>query len=184
MATTGAGQVVLLGGEVGTGKTRLATEFGRVVHRAGGAVLLGICDDDLALPYQPWVQGVDQLLASLDPASVGADLAARLAPLSQLAVHVERVVPAPPAATADPDAARYRLYEAFAVALAEAAARWPTVVVLDDLHWAGAQTLALLRHLARSGMPGRLLVVGTFRDTGDLPSRSPPASPTCAASTP
>ena len=46
-------------------------------------------------------------------------------------------------------------------------ARWPTVVVLDDLHWAGAQTLALLRHLARSGLPPGLLVVGTFRDTGD-----------------
>ncbi len=52
-------------------------------------------------------------------------------------------------------------------ALDEAAARWPTVVVLDDLHWAGTQTLALLRHVARSGLPGRLLVVGTFRDTSD-----------------
>ena len=45
--------------------------------------------------------------------------------------------------------------------------RWPTVVVLDDLHWAGPQTLALLRHLARSGLPRGVLIVGTFRDTGD-----------------
>ena len=67
----------------------------------------------------------------------------------------------------DPESARYRLYEAFAGALREAAARWPTVVVLEDLHWAGAQTLALLRHLARSGLPAGLLVVGTFRDTSD-----------------
>jgi DNA-binding CsgD family transcriptional regulator/tetratricopeptide (TPR) repeat protein len=167
LAASGSGQIVLLGGEVGTGKTRLATEFGRAVHHAGGAVLLGTCDDDLALPYQPWVQAVDQLLATLDPTTVDADLAARLAPLSQLAVHLERVVPSRPTTTTDPETARYRLYEAFGVALGESAARWPTVVVLDDLHWAGAQTLALLRHLARTGLPGRLVVVGTFRDTSD-----------------
>jgi DNA-binding CsgD family transcriptional regulator/tetratricopeptide (TPR) repeat protein len=167
LAVSGSGQIVLLSGEVGTGKTRLATEFGRAVHRAGGAVLLGTCDDDLALPYQPWVQAVDQLLATLDPATVDADLAGQLAPLSQLAVHLGRVVPSQPTTTMDPDAARYRLYEAFGVALGAAAARWPTLVVLDDLHWAGAQTLALLRHLARSGVPGRLLVIGTFRDTSD-----------------
>ena len=119
-------------------------------------------------PYQPWVQAVDQLLATLDPTSVGADLAARLAPLSQLAVHLDARRPvAGRRRPMDPEAARYRLYEAFVVALDEAAARWPTVVVLDDLHWAGAQTLALLRHLARTGLPGRLLVVGTFRDTSD-----------------
>ena len=49
----------------------------------------------------------------------------------------------------------------------EAAGQWPTVVVLEDLHWAGVQTLALLRHIARSGVPSGLLVVGTFRDTSD-----------------
>ncbi len=167
LAAGGAGQIVLLGGEVGAGKTRLASEFARAVHRAGGAVLLGTCDDDLALPYQPWVQAVDQLLAALDAASLSADLAGRLAPLGDLAVHLARVAAPRPAPPMDPEAARYRLYEAFTVALDEAAARWPTVVVLDDLHWAGAQTLALLRHVARTGLPGRLLVVGTFRDTSD-----------------
>ena len=39
--------------------------------------------------------------------------------------------------------------------------------MLEDLHWAGVQTLALLRHVARSGLPPGLLVVGTFRDTSD-----------------
>ena len=43
----------------------------------------------------------------------------------------------------------------------------PAVLLLDDLHWAGAQTLALLRHLARTGSAHRLLVIATFRDTGD-----------------
>ena len=68
---------------------------------------------------------------------------------------------------ADPETERYRLFTAVDAILADAARRWPTVVVIDDLHWAGAQTLALLRHLARSGTASRLLVIGTFRDTGD-----------------
>ncbi len=137
-----AGQIVLVGGEVGSGKTRLAAEFSRLVHGDGAAVFLGSCDDDLAVPYQPWVQVVEELTGSrLEPELVVQSL--------------------------DPESARYRLYEAFADALREAVARWPTVVVLEDLHWAGVQTLALLRHLARFGLPAGLLVVGTFRDTSD-----------------
>src|SRR4029079_18864761 len=135
---------------------------GRAVRSAGGAVLLGTCDDDLALPYQPWVQAVDQLLGACAPTSLTADVVNRLAPLGDLAFHVERTASIRPPSTVDPEAARYRLYEAFMVALGEPRARWPSVIVLDDMHWAGTQTLALLRHVARSGLPGRLLVVGTF----------------------
>jgi len=167
LARAGPGRIVLVGGEAGSGKTRLATEFGRRAHGAGAAVLIGSCDDDLALPYQPWVQAVDELLTTLPLATVTGDLALRLAPLGQLLVNGDRLGRDRAAVPADPETARYRLYEAFGCALGAAAARWPTVVVLDDLHWAGAQTLALLRHAARSGLPPGLLVVGTFRDTGD-----------------
>ena len=158
-----AGQIVLIGGEAGSGKTRLTAEFARLAHRSGATVLLGSCDDDLAVPYQPWVQAVEQLLAAL-PTST---MAGELAPLSPLLAHGERLEHDRAVLPVDPESARYRLYEAFGVALREAAARWPTVVVLEDLHWAGVQTLALLRHVARSGLPSGLLVVGTFRDTSD-----------------
>ena len=157
------GQIVLIGGEAGSGKTRLTAEFARLVHRSGAAVLLGSCDDDLAVPYQPWVQAVEQLLAVLPTRAMTGELA----PLSPLLAHGERVAHDRDVLPGDPDAARYRLYEAFGVAFREAATRWPTVVVLEDLHWAGVQTLALLRHVARSGLPSGLLVVGTFRDTSD-----------------
>jgi class 3 adenylate cyclase/DNA-binding CsgD family transcriptional regulator/tetratricopeptide (TPR) repeat protein len=167
LARAGAGRVVLVGGEPGSGKTRLATEFGRQVHGAGAAVLLGTCDDDLALPYQPWVQAVDQLVATLPLTTLTGDLALRLAPLGQLLVNGDRLAQDGAVTPSDPESARYRLYRAFGSALEVAADRWPTVVVLDDLHWAGAQTLALLRHVAHSGPPTGLLVVGTFRDTGD-----------------
>ena len=73
------GRIVLIGGEAGTGKTRLAAELARRLHATGAAVLYGTCDDDLALPYQPWVQALDPVV----PILVAADrqLAARLTPL-------------------------------------------------------------------------------------------------------
>ena len=67
----------------------------------------------------------------------------------------------------DADMERLRLFNAVEAVLAEAAVRWPVVLVLDDLHWASAQTLALLGRIARSGGLGRMLVIATFRDTGD-----------------
>ena len=109
------------------------------------------------------MQAVEQLLAVLPTRAMTGELA----PLSPLLAHGERVAHDRDVLPGDPDAARYRLYEAFGVAFREAATRWPTVVVLEDLHWAGVQTLALLRHVARSGLPSGLLVLGTFRDTSD-----------------
>ncbi len=157
------GQIVLIGGEAGSGKTRLTAEFARLAHRSGATVLLGGCDDDLAVPYQPWVQAVEQLLAVLPTSTATGELAA----LSPLLAHGEQLEHGRAVLPLDPESARYRLYEAFGVAFREAAGQWPTVVVLEDLHWAGVQTLALLRHVARSGLPCGVLVVGTFRDTTD-----------------
>ena len=163
----GPGRIVLIGGEAGAGKTRLASEFAHEAHGQGAWVLYGGCDDDLALPYQPWVQAADQLLTAMPKSSLEDAVTAELAPLAQLLTRAEWLAAQPSKATVDPDAARYRTYGAFAALLAEAGRNGPGLVVLDDLHWAGPQTLALLRHLARAGLPSGVLVVGTFRDTGD-----------------
>jgi DNA-binding CsgD family transcriptional regulator/tetratricopeptide (TPR) repeat protein len=131
-------------------------------------VLLGTSDTELGLPYQPWVQVLEHLLKAM-PAAVAQELAADLTELAPLVPQLERLVPGlpPRAPAADPETERYRLYNAVDAVLTDTAGRWPTVVLLDDLHWAGAPTLALLRQLARSGHAERLLIVGTFRDTGD-----------------
>ena len=62
---SGGRRVVLVGGEAGAGKTRLASEFARHCHAEGAAVLFGACDRELALPYQPWVQALDHMLRSM-----------------------------------------------------------------------------------------------------------------------
>ncbi len=166
----GAREVVLIGGEAGAGKTRLAAEFARHCHDGGAIVLFGTCDEELALPYQPWVHALDHLLRSLPgfgrPINSDRDLGDLLVLLPQL----QRLVPGlPRPAVADPETDRYLLFSAVDRVLASAARQSPLLVLLDDVHWAGRQTLELLRHLVRAGAASGLMIVATFRDgTADL----------------
>ena len=158
---------MLVGGEAGAGKTRLASEFARRCHADGAIVLCGGCDRDLAVPYQPWVAVVEQLAALAD-APLVAELAGELDQLVVLAPHLEgRVHRAKGVASADPETERQAVFHAMVTVLGRLASTTDVVVVLDDLHWAGSQTLALLRHVARSAQGSGMLVVGLFRDTGD-----------------
>ena len=171
--------VVLVAGEPGIGKTRLLAELARAAAEDdGAAVLFGRCTEETLIPYQPFVEALDAYVAGGDAgrlaaeAGPGADELARLLP---------RLAPPPPQST---DGARYRLFEAVAALLRSAAARWPLLVVLDDLHWADAPTLLLLGHLARSAGPARAAAGRRLpRDrAGAHATRSRTRWPTCAAS--
>ena len=75
----------------------------------------------------------------------------------------------PAAVKADPDTERHRLHSAVTDLLAGAASTRPALLVLEDVHWADAPTLLLLRHLARAGTM-RVMLLATFRDTeADVP---------------
>jgi ATP/maltotriose-dependent transcriptional regulator MalT len=161
----GAREVVLIGGEAGAGKTRLAAEFARHCHEGGAIVLLGSCDEELALPYQPWVHALDHLLRSLPGFGRAINSERDLGDLLVLLPQLERLVPGlPRPAAADPETERYLLFSAVDRVLASAAQQAPLLVLLDDVHWAGRQTLELLRHLVRAGSAARLMIIGTFRD--------------------
>jgi len=157
------GSLVLVTGDPGIGKTRLAGELAVRARARGALVLWGTCWEGGGAPaYWPWSQvlkawmrenGVD----SLDQTGLRA---LDLAPL--LPEHVGDVS-APP----EPDEAervRFRLFDALADALLRGAERQPILVVLDDLHWADASSLLALRFVAGELHGSRLLVVGTFRD--------------------
>jgi DNA-binding CsgD family transcriptional regulator/tetratricopeptide (TPR) repeat protein len=169
-AVTGGGErrLVLISGEAGAGKTRIAAEFARRCHDEGAAVLYGGCDAELAVPYQPWVHALDHLLRALPPDDLDAELVQDLRLLAPLVPRLERGASrsGSPTTALDAETERYRMFVAIDALLAEAARRWPLVVMLDDLHWASSYTLALLHHIAKTGTVGRTLVIGTFRDTG------------------
>ncbi len=156
-AVAGHARFAVIAGEPGIGKTALAEELVARAEASGAAVAWGRChDDEGALPLWPWAQ----VVRALTPASEIPDhrrpvLAALLPELGEPQAPLD----------ADTDAARFRLYDAVRDSLERAGESRPVVVVLDDLHWADASSLRLLRFLMVEIKDARLLVVVTLRDT-------------------
>jgi DNA-binding SARP family transcriptional activator len=166
-AVTGARGLVLLAGDAGIGKTRLAAELGRRAYDDGALVLYGRFDEEALAPYQPVVEMVRGWSsgASLEPLRERLGIRA-----AELGILFGEFGP-PPGEPADPgpqghdaDARRLRFFDAVAALLGEAGASGPLVLVFDDLHWADRPTLQLLKHLVRAPQPRRALIVGTYRD--------------------
>ncbi len=178
-AKDGQRQVVLVAGEPGIGKTRLAAEAARAAHADGGTVLFGACDEDVGLPYRPFVEALRHYVTHAPDDVLAAHIRTHRGELTRLVPELGRRIeelPAPQIAEAETE--RFLLFEAVTGLLAAASRERPLVLVLEDLHWAGAPELMLLKHLVRSAEPMRLLVIGTYRDT-DL-SRTHPLTPMLA----
>ena len=158
-------RVVLLGGESGSGKSRLVREFAAEATADGALVLYGSCDAEVRNPYGPFVEALDQLVRATEADELRAALGGGGGELTRLLPDLHsRVGVLAPAVEADPDTERHRLHTAVAELLAGIGRRKPTLLVLEDVHWADAPTLLLLRHLTRAGS-ARILLLATFRDT-------------------
>lgn len=165
-AAGGARRVVMVAGEPGIGKTRLATYLALKAHGEGARVLYGHCDEDMGASYQPWVQALGGLIEHCASGVLSAHVDRQGGELARLVPELARRVPDVPAPRlSDPETERYLLFAAIVDLLARATAAEPMVVLLDDLHWADKPTLLLLRHVAANATDSRLLLVGTYRDT-------------------
>ena len=162
----GRGQVVLLAGEAGIGKTRIAQELAVRADRRGLQVFWGRCNEEPGAPlYWPWVQLLRGWLRTSEPellagVEAAAAIAAELVP--ELSVCSGKA--SAPAPIEDPAEARFRLFDAVSRLWQEAATQQPLVLILDDLHWADTASLKLLAFLARELVNAPLLVVGSYRD--------------------
>lgn len=173
-AAAGRSRIVMLTGDAGIGKTRLADELAADAGRRGVQVLWGRCYEGEGAPaYWPWVQVIRSFVWSSPPEIVADAMGAGAADIGQLVSDVgERIGDLPPPPAAEPDQARFRLFDAITTFLANASSVEPVAVILDDLHWADKPSLLLLDFLAREARTSRLLVVGTYRD-GNLGPRHP-----------
>jgi tetratricopeptide (TPR) repeat protein len=164
-ACSGERRAVLVSGEPGIGKTTLAARVAERASKAGVSVLYGRCDEDTFVPYQPWAELLGRLVERAPPDLLRAHIATYGTVLGRVvpAIWTRTVVQ-----TADDrgseEAERSRFFAAVVDLLALTAARAPLFLLLDDLHWADAGTLDLLRHVLAADPTLPLLVVGTFRD--------------------
>jgi DNA-binding SARP family transcriptional activator len=172
-AVAGRGRLVLVSGEPGAGKSRLAEELTRDADARGLRILTGRCWEAGGAPaYWPWVQALRTYVRESAPELMRAELGTGAVELAQILPELRELYPdLPKPASLDSDEARFRLMQATAELLRNACAARPTVLVLDDLHAADPASLVLLRFLTRELGSIQLVVLGAYRDVDPVPGQ-------------
>jgi DNA-binding SARP family transcriptional activator len=166
-AFAGRGRLVLLAGEPGIGKSRLADELMGDARARGARVLVGRCWEAGGAPaYWPWVQALRRYLRETDREALRAQLGEAGADVAAVLPEVRDLLPdLPPPTAVDSEGARFRLLESVASFLGNAASATPLAISLDDLHAGDAPSLLLLRFVAGQLAGAPILIVGCYRDT-------------------
>ncbi|PKN92548.1 MAG: hypothetical protein CVU44_15555 [Chloroflexi bacterium HGW-Chloroflexi-6] len=160
-AARGHGGLGLIGGEAGVGKSRLARQISLLVESQGGRVLIGRTSPKETRPYQAVVEALQSVLPLL--AAQSGNLM-QLAALNALVPELKTRCALPDLPPLDTDRERIRLFGAAAGSLEQLAATRPMLLILEDLHWAGESTAALVEFLARRATQCPILILGTYRD--------------------
>jgi tetratricopeptide (TPR) repeat protein len=156
----GDGQLVVLLGEAGIGKSRLAAEIMTIAVSRGCEVMLGRCyETEQALPFAPWIDALRNVAIAHNDALVTG-----LAPVWRS--ELSRLLPEMGAGTSAPrsDAEPRNLFEAVVHVLQHLAAERPLVAMFEDLHWADEMSLRLLAFAGRRLAGRRAMLVATARD--------------------
>ncbi len=167
----GQGQLVFIAGPEGLGKSRLVHEVRRRAQMQGVLVCEGLCHEHARIPYRPWLAIFRQVIAHYKSAQpellrMYDQTLVRLMP--ELSDTLDDVT----ATEFGPEEHRHLLS---AAANFLRASQQPLMIVLEDLHYADAETITLLRTVGEQTQEGRLLVIGLYRDD-ELPATHPLAA--------
>src|SRR5215469_6284746 len=158
---TGQEQLIVITGEPGAGKTRLVSEFARLVADTGD-IFASRCDQPPNLPFGPFIELFENIVrkvghlrnifAGIEASNEFVHLMPKISALGCTASEC-------PATT--PEGHRFRMFEAFVGLIRAMAREVPVLLVIEDVHWADEASLLLLRHLVRSGCDAALCIVVT-----------------------
>ena len=177
-AQAGRGRLVLISGEAGIGKSRLAREFVGRAEEQGALTLWGSCWEGGGAPaFWPWVQPLRAFVNDADISVLKGQLGRGAADLANLVPELRDLFDdlAPEMPVVDSEGARFRLFDSISAFLRRASTTQPLVVVLDDVHAADISSLLLLEFVASEIADARVLIVATYRDA-ELDSNDPRAS--------
>jgi tetratricopeptide (TPR) repeat protein len=167
-AREGRGHAVLLSGEPGAGKTRLAREITVQAALDGAVVLTGGCYEyEATTPYLPFVEAFRRLVREeKDDSALSAILGDSAMQIAKLAPEIEhRLGPCDDCPELPPHEERLLFFDAVANVFATLARKKGLLFYADDLHWADRGTLWLLGHLLRQLREERVLIVGAYRES-------------------
>jgi len=182
----GQGGAVLIGGEAGIGKTRIASEALDYARRRGALTLEGVClYSEGPEPYLPFIEALGRCLELRESERHPKLLAFIQKEAPELEELTSRLVTAirtrRGAKLVDPEAtiatSKERLFEAITQVLLFLSEETPVVLLLDDLQWADSGSLQLLHYITRSAQERRLLILGTYRTEDLLPEEEGASHP-------
>jgi adenylate cyclase len=164
-AAAGQGSFIVLGGDAGIGKTRLAQEALTAARQVGCQTLVGRCTEQDSPPLIPYIEVLEEA-ARLLPASVFRQAIGRSAPeLAKLLPELHHLLPDMTAPLELPPNLRQRfLFTNVREFLTRCSHSVPLVVFLDDLQWADESALQLTQHLAQHLATLRILLIATYRE--------------------
>ncbi|MCH8994985.1 MAG: AAA family ATPase [Chloroflexi bacterium] len=158
--------MVMLAGEPGIGKSRLAKEFTVYASLRGAQILSGRCfESEASIPYHPFIQAIQQYVRARLEDELRQELGTDAPEIARMVSEVrQRIpdIPEVPPQEGEPD--RLRMFDSVCNFICNAARANPVVLLLDDLQWADESSLAMLRHVARGIAAGRVIILGCYRD--------------------
>src|SRR3989440_2726239 len=190
--------LLLLMGETGIGKTRLAEELSHDAHTRGWAVAwTRAYEQEGAVPYRPWVELLRMLLKNISTGMLVSSVGSRSHAESLASIHytptiLERLstllpelrnllpqnarnyAPYPHYSQLPPEQERLHQWEATLELLSVLSKTTPLLLVLDDLHWTDGSSRELLAYLTRHIQDQRILLLGTCRDVELAPGDALP----------
>jgi tetratricopeptide (TPR) repeat protein len=173
----GEGGLVLLYGEAGIGKTRLARELRAYAHLRGMQVLYGRCPAlfrmDGVPPYVLWSQVIRDYLENSTPEQLYRVVGFYPAEVAKLVPELgQKLRTIPQSFPISPEQEQNRLFEAVSQFITNISREAPLLVVLDDLQWTDPSSLLLLHYMARGVQKTPLLLLGAYRST-DIDAKHP-----------
>src|SRR5262249_29683964 len=164
-AARGVGVLLLLGGEPGVGKTRLAEDLLEEARAQGMLATTGHCYEGGATPFSPFIEIIEQMMREVPVRTFREALGQDAPEVARLVPRIRRTwedLPEP--SQLAPEQHRSVLLSAVLDLLRRLSVQQPVVVLLDDLHWADEETVGLLQYLAHHLSGLRVMVLGTYRD--------------------
>jgi DNA-binding SARP family transcriptional activator/tetratricopeptide (TPR) repeat protein len=161
-AARGRGGLVLIGGEAGIGKTRMANELSLVAEREGARVLYGGATFAESIPYQVLAEALRPAARLMAVMEIDAIWLSAVAPLVPELRTLRPQLPALPPLDAEHE--RARLFESISRCVEGLAQPRPLLLILDDLQWASSTTFSLLEYIARRAPLHALLILATYRE--------------------
>lgn len=163
LALDGKGTTVFLSGEAGSGKTRLTREFLNMAQEKRLNVLSGYCLSNTSVPYYPFLEMFDKYFVTKEPQNSIENVSNEGLEVRAWLTGLRQTEKADNTRNLTPEVWKGLLYAAVTKAVLSIVSKKPTILFIDDLHWADSASLSLLNYLSRIVKSERVLLLAAFR---------------------